>query len=53
MDAATLWMWTDLLDLDGFEVVEAESDRASIPADRLKVSDSAPWTWLHDSIGEE
>ena len=28
MDSAALRMWTDLLDLDGFEVVEAASDRA-------------------------
>lgn len=36
MDSAALRTWTDLLDLDGFEVVEAESDRAG-KARRLTV----------------
>ena len=36
MDRAALQMWTDLLDLGGFEVVEAESDRAG-KARRLTV----------------
>ena len=50
MDTAALQMWTDLLDLDGFDVVEAESDRAA-KVRRLTVVPTGPGIALCPACG--